>query len=64
MAEIWLFIAKDNVGAADRQMDRFDLAMERLFDFRDSGHARQDAGDDVRIIPQDRYLIIYRSHSR
>jgi toxin ParE1/3/4 len=60
LLDIWLHIAADDVGAADRQIDRIERAITRLLDFPEIGHAREDAGPGVRLLLQDNYLVLYR----
>ena len=60
LVEIWLHIAADSIAAADRQIDRIADAIARLTDFPEIGHAREDAGSDVRLLLQDSYLVLYR----
>ena len=60
LLDIWLYIAQADSDAADRQLDRLEAAVQRLLDFPDIGHAKEEVGPAVRVLVQDRYLIIYR----
>jgi toxin ParE1/3/4 len=60
---IWTHIAQDDPAAADRQIDRIEVAITQLQDFPEIGHARDDAGAGVKLLLQDQYLVIYR-HDR
>jgi toxin ParE1/3/4 len=60
LLDIWLHIAADDVSAADTQLDRLAAAVNRLRDFPDIGHRREDAGRGVRVLLQDSFLVIYR----
>lgn len=60
LLDIWLYIARDDVTAADNQLGRLEEAVTRLRDFPDIGHQREDAGRGLRVLLQDSFLIIYR----
>ena len=61
LLEIWLYIAKDNVSAADRLLDRIASKCARLADFPEIGPAREDIGRDVRALTVGNYLVLYRA---
>lgn len=60
LVELWLFIAGDDNVAADRQVERLVAATNQLLEYPDLGHARIETGSDLRVLLQDRYLIVYR----
>ena len=58
--EIWLWIAQDNIAAAEEFTDRVEAAENRLGRFPEIGQARPDLAEGVRHWPLPPYLIIYR----
>jgi toxin ParE1/3/4 len=58
--EIWLWIAEDNIDAAERTIERIEAAENRLGQFPEIGQARPDLADGVRHWPMPPYLILYR----
>ncbi len=60
LLEIWLYIAPENVNAADRQIAKIEQAVFRLGDFPRSAPARHDIGPEVRAITVGNYLVLYR----
>ncbi len=57
---IWLYIALDNVGAADATIDRILDTYHKLAQFPQMGtHTEQLPGDLLRF-PVGSYLVIYR----
>ncbi len=62
--DIWASIASDSLDAAERLLDRFEAAFERLAEFPGMGPARPDIIDlPVRFWTLGNYLIIYRSET-
>ncbi len=62
--DIWTGIAKDNLDAAERLLDRFEAAFERLAEFPGMGRGRPDLIDlPVRFWTLGNYLIIYRAET-
>ncbi len=61
--EIWLHIARDNIGAADRLIDAISARCNSLADFPDLGPARPDIAPDARMLTIDNYIVLYR-HDR
>jgi toxin ParE1/3/4 len=57
---IWLWIAQNNVGAAERMIARLEAAEDRLGEFPEIGQARPDVGPGIRHWPVSVYLIFYR----
>jgi toxin ParE1/3/4 len=62
LLEIWLHIAKDNVAAADRLLDRIASRCAGLADFPEIGPAREDIGRGVRVLTVGNYLVLYRAN--
>jgi len=60
LLDIWLFIAEDNVEAADRLLDRIDGVCRQLSDNPALGPARPDLRPDFRYFHVGRYLVLYR----
>jgi toxin ParE1/3/4 len=58
--EIWLWIAEDNIDAAERTIERIEAAENRLGQFPEIRQARPDLADGVRHWPMPPYLILYR----
>jgi toxin ParE1/3/4 len=57
--EIWLYIAKDNIDAAERVNDELNAATKDLAHYPRLGRERPEMGDGVRSYPSGNYLIIY-----
>jgi toxin ParE1/3/4 len=57
---IWLYIAADNVAAAERQIQRIEAAERRLADFPELGPARPELRAGLRSWTIGAYLIVYR----
>jgi toxin ParE1/3/4 len=64
LIDIWVYIANENEGAADRQISRIELSINKLVDFPKLGPARNDIGYGIRAILQNRYLILYRTDEK
>lgn len=60
LTEIWLFIAKDNIEAADRVFSELENACVNLADHPGIGRGRPELGKDLRSYPEGSYLIFYR----
>ena len=59
--QIWTWIAKDNIPAADRIKALIDDAMLRLAEIPDQGHRRQDVRDQsFRFWVVRPYVIAYK----
>jgi toxin ParE1/3/4 len=58
--EIWLYIAGDNMDAADRLIDAISSRCRSLADFPDLGPARPDIAPDARMLTIDNYIVLYR----
>lgn len=62
--EIWLFVARDSLNAADRVIDDLYAAIYRLAESPGLGHLRDDLTDaPLRFWNVYQYLIVYRSES-
>ena len=63
--EIWLYIATDNVRAADRVIDKIYETTYLLAENPGMGHKREDLTDKpVRFWNVYNYLIIYKAETR
>lgn len=60
ISEIWLYIASDNISAADKLLDRFDAAVAMLSEHPYSGKARSTLGQGIRSHAIEAYVIFYR----
>lgn len=61
LQEIWEFISEDSFTAADRLLEEFYQAFQRLAESPGIGHKRQDLTDrNVLFWTLHSYLIIYR----
>jgi toxin ParE1/3/4 len=58
--DIWLYIAHDDLRAADRVLDDIEKEFLLLADQPGLGQARPDIAPDLRYFPVRRYLILYR----
>ncbi len=62
LIDIWTEIARDNLDAAERLLDRFEDAFQHVAEFPRMGRARPDLIDlPVRFWTLGNYLIIYRA---
>ena len=59
--ELWLYIAANNVKAADEQINRLHDAFYMLASYPDAGRLREEFGSNLRTFPVDHYLIFYRA---
>ncbi len=59
VAEIWDYIADDNLAAADRFVDRLDEQFRLLATHPQMGRARGELAPEVRSFPFGRYVIFY-----
>jgi toxin ParE1/3/4 len=60
LIDIWLYIADDDVGAADRVLDHIAETFVLLRDQPGLGPERPDIAPDLRYFPVQSYLILYR----
>jgi toxin ParE1/3/4 len=58
--DIWFYIARDCVSAADRLIDRITEQCQRLADHPRLGVARPDIAPEARMLTIGDYLILYR----
>jgi len=59
--DIWLYIAQDNVDAADRFVDLLTDKFPVLASFPEMGRSRDDLASGLRGLPVKNYLILYRN---
>jgi toxin ParE1/3/4 len=62
LQEIWLYIAADNVDAADRVLDDLATKLLNLAEHPQMGASRPDIAPDVRLLPVGNFLVLYRIH--
>ena len=60
LIHIWLYLAPDNPGAADRLLNEIEEKLSLLADHPQLGPARPDIAEDCRYFPVGRYLILSR----
>lgn len=61
LLEIWHYLAKESLPAAQRVGDELDAAIRDLVTMPGKGHKRSEAGDErIRFWSVYSYLIIYR----
>ena len=60
LLEIWLYVAQDKVGAADRLIGRLRLKCDLLGRNPLAGRARPDLAQGLRSFPVDNYVVYYR----
>ena len=60
LAEQWLYIARDDLAAADRLIDSFHETFRRLAQFPLMGEARPAFGKQVRVAPHRNRIIFYQ----
>lgn len=61
LVDIWDYIAAENKAAADRVLERFFDAFEKLGKMPEMGHYREDlTSRPVRFWPLDRYMVVYK----
>lgn len=61
IVEISLFIARDNLTAADAWVDAIERKLEMLATHPELGQERPDLGNDIRCLTAGSYLLIYQS---
>jgi toxin ParE1/3/4 len=61
LEEIWLFIAADNIAAADRLLDRIGSVFEMLAENPGAGRHRPELGKSVRSFAVGNYIIFYEA---
>jgi toxin ParE1/3/4 len=64
LVEIWVFIAQDNVEAADQFLERIYDTCQALARSPSMGRERSDLARGVRSFPVGTYLIFYRRARR
>jgi toxin ParE1/3/4 len=60
LLDIWLWIARDSVGAAEAFLDRTLRRIEILRQFPEAGPMREEIGDGSRGLVAERWLVLYR----
>ncbi|KWV58167.1 plasmid stabilization protein [Bradyrhizobium macuxiense] len=59
--EIWLFIASDNIAAADRVVDRIGNIFQMLAENPLAGRQRPELGMSIRSFPAGNYVLFYEA---
>jgi len=60
LIEIWLYIADNNLIAADKMLSRFENVFELLSEQPELGAVRTDIAPELRHFPVGSYLILYQ----
>jgi toxin ParE1/3/4 len=60
LIEVWQYIADDNEAAANRTLDRIELALANLAENPMIGRARPELVPDLRSFPVGNYVLFYR----
>jgi len=60
LIDIWVYIAHDNIRAADRVLDEIEDSFFLLAEQPRLGRERPDIAPELRYLPVRRYLILYR----
>lgn len=63
IVEITLFIARDNLGAADAFAETIERKLQMLASYPELGQSRPELGDGLRCLAAGAYMLIYRSTS-
>lgn len=61
--DIWLEIAPDDMGAANRMVDRFTQIFVMLGDNPEAGRRRPELGRDIRSFAVGSYVAFYIAHA-
>jgi toxin ParE1/3/4 len=61
LIELWVHIAVDDPGAADRMLDLIEGMLAKLAANPHLGPARPDIAREVRLFPIRRYVVLYRA---
>jgi len=60
LLDIWLYIAAENLDAADRVLDTIDSKIKLLAENPQLGPSRSDIAPELRYFPVGSYLVLYR----
>jgi toxin ParE1/3/4 len=63
MFELWAYIAKDNVSAADRMVARIEKTIAKLAHFPHLGDLREYRSRELRQLTVPPYVVIYQHQS-
>lgn len=58
--ELWAYIARENVRAADRLMEALEERFVLLGEYPGAGRERPEFGQHVRSFPVGNYIVVYR----
>lgn len=61
LIELWIYIAQDNLNAADQVLDQIESKFHLLADNPFLGQSRADIAPELRHFPSGSYLILYRA---
>lgn len=60
LLDIWVEVATDDPGAADRLYDRLEARVRILESFAEAGVVRPDINPEARMLVERPYVILYR----
>lgn len=60
LLELWVYVAEDNIEAADKVLDRVFEVVERLGEWPELGRTREDLGAGVRSFVVGSHIVFYR----
>lgn len=60
LLDIWLFIAREDVSAADRLLEAIEEKCRLLADYPEIGAGRPEIGPGVRVIIVGNYIVLHR----
>jgi toxin ParE1/3/4 len=59
--QIWLYIARDNIDAAEKMISRLENAAKKLAEMPGMGRKRDELQRGIRSYPVARYILFYRA---
>ena len=60
LRDVWGYIARDDIDAADKFVDEVYQRCERLVQFPETGRRRDELLPGLRSLPIGRYIVFYR----
>jgi toxin ParE1/3/4 len=64
LVQIWLYVAEDNIAAADRFIDAIERQLVRLAEMPGMGRPRPELARELRSFPIKSHVIFYRRIER
>lgn len=63
LLDIWLYVARDSLAAADKLLKRLEASFGRLLGNPQFGRRRPELGNEIRSLAVASYVIFYRAMS-